>query len=298
MFSRKLAELVGYEGPGIIIVWYLVCAVIMKVITPPFGKMVAQAQINEGDYRGNHFDILSHSEEIAFYNGSKWEQGRINKSFDGLTNLVQKIIGLRFYMGIADSILVKYGAVFLGYFVVGLPVFGPRRKEYLNGINYDSAIIVKDYVRNTGLLINLSKAIGRIIISYKEIQNLAGYTALVNEANMVLDDMKKGSFERAIIDETYLSGTGKVTIDNEKLEMSNVPIVAPNGEVILKELSFTLEQGMNLFVDGPNGCGKTSIFRILGGLWPLYGGEMVTPDKRSLFFIPQTAYLPAGNLRD
>jgi len=201
-------------------------------------------------------------------------------------------------MGIADSILVKYGAVFLGYFVVGLPVFGPRRKEYMASINYDSTIIVKDYVRNTGLLINLSKAIGRIIISYKEIQNLAGYTALVHEADNVLDEMNAGNFERAIIDDTFLSGKGEKSIEDGKLEMKNVPIVAPNGEAVLKDLSFTLEQGMNLFVDGPNGCGKTSIFRILGGLWPIYGGSMTTPDQKQLFFIPQTAYLPSGNLRD
>jgi len=34
-------------------------------------------------------------------------------------------------MGIVDSMLVKYGAVMIGYTVVGLPVFGPGREEYL-----------------------------------------------------------------------------------------------------------------------------------------------------------------------
>ena len=31
-------------------------------------------------------------------------------------------------MGIFDSMLVKYGAVMVGYTVVGLPVFGPNRE--------------------------------------------------------------------------------------------------------------------------------------------------------------------------
>lgn len=73
MFSRKLSDTVGAEGPGMIIGWYLICSVIMKMITPPFGKMMAKSQNNEGEYRGHHYDILSHSEEIAFYNGGKWE---------------------------------------------------------------------------------------------------------------------------------------------------------------------------------------------------------------------------------
>jgi len=41
LFSRKLAELVGYEGPGLIFGWYAISAVIIKFISPPFGKLTA-----------------------------------------------------------------------------------------------------------------------------------------------------------------------------------------------------------------------------------------------------------------
>ena len=72
-------------------------------------------------------------------------------------------------MGIFDSLLVKYGAVMVGYAVVGLPVFGPRRATYLASVGSDKSKITKDYVRNSSLLINLAKAIGRLVVSYKEI---------------------------------------------------------------------------------------------------------------------------------
>jgi ATP-binding cassette subfamily D (ALD) protein 3 len=72
-------------------------------------------------------------------------------------------------MGIFESMLVKYGAFMVGYAVVGLPVFGPNRKAYLKKIKNDPKIIMNDYVRNTGLLINLAKAIGKIIVSYKDV---------------------------------------------------------------------------------------------------------------------------------
>jgi ATP-binding cassette subfamily D (ALD) protein 3 len=95
-------------------------------------------------------------------------------------------------MGVFDSMLTKYGAVLVGYAVVGLPVFGPGKEAYLKSVNYDPSLITRDYIRNSSLLINLAKAIGRLVISYKEIQQLAGYTTLVYEMKEVLDDLSNG----------------------------------------------------------------------------------------------------------
>jgi ATP-binding cassette subfamily D (ALD) protein 3 len=72
-------------------------------------------------------------------------------------------------MGTFDNMLVKYGAVMIGYSVVGLPVFGPGSSEYLKKVGTDTSAITRDYIRNTSLLINLAKAIGRLVISYREI---------------------------------------------------------------------------------------------------------------------------------
>lgn len=111
------------------------------------------------------------------------------------------ILGKRFFMGIFDSMLVKYGAVTVGYTVVGLPVFGPNREAYLKEVGNDSARITKDYIRNSSLLINLAKAIGRIVVSYKEVQSLAGYTTLVHEMEEVLSDLGKNQYKRVMVTE-------------------------------------------------------------------------------------------------
>ncbi len=99
-------------------------------------------------------------------------------------------------MGVIDSMLVKYGAVLVGYAIVGLPVFGPGSVEYLKKIGTDPSAITRDYVRNSSLLINLAKAIGRLVISYKEIQQLAGYTTLVYEmkVNLCCNSASFGGF--------------------------------------------------------------------------------------------------------
>lgn len=196
MFSRKLAELVGWLGPAVVVVWYFVSGVLIRLISPAFGRLTALEQKIEGEYRAKHSDLLNHSEEVAFYNGSEWEKARINDKFTELINHVKYVLHKRFLMGIFDSMLVKYGAVMVGYTVVGLPVFGPGREAYLKSVGNDPTKITKDYVRNSSLLINLAKAIGRIVVSYKDVQNLAGYTSLIHELDEVLKDLESGKFRR------------------------------------------------------------------------------------------------------
>ncbi|PHJ18061.1 abc atp-binding domain-containing protein [Cystoisospora suis] len=54
--------------------------------------------------------------------------------------------------------------------------------------------ITHDYIRNSSLLINLAKAIGRIVMAYKDVQQLSGITSRVHAFLQVLDDLKLGIY--------------------------------------------------------------------------------------------------------
>ena len=51
MFSRKLAELVGWEGPAVTVGWYFMSGLVIRAISPPFGRLTAIEQKLEGEYR-------------------------------------------------------------------------------------------------------------------------------------------------------------------------------------------------------------------------------------------------------
>jgi len=59
-------------------------------------------------------------------------------------------------------------------------------------------------------------------------------------------------------------------------------------------------------VTGANAVGKTSFFRVLGGLWPVHGGSLTvpaapgesTPGIGEIFLVPQRIYMCIGTLAD
>lgn len=42
LFSKKLAEMVGYKGPLIVILWYFLSGLFIKVVSPSFGELTAK----------------------------------------------------------------------------------------------------------------------------------------------------------------------------------------------------------------------------------------------------------------
>ncbi|TNN50098.1 ATP-binding cassette sub-family D member 3 [Liparis tanakae] len=93
-------------------------------------------------------------------------------------------------------------------------------------------------------------------------------------------------------------GSGHVINRDNIIKFEHAPLATPNGDVLIKDLTFEVRSGTNVLVCGPNGCGKSSLFRVLGELWPLFGGSLTKPDRGKLFYVPQRPYMTLGSLRD
>ncbi|KAI8095150.1 ABC transporter transmembrane region 2-domain-containing protein [Thamnidium elegans] len=309
LFAYKLGEAIGNEAPFFMIAYFVMSGVLLRAFSPPFGRYTAIEQKLEGDFRFTHSRIITHSEEIAFYRGGEREKEVVNSTFEKISNHVRKVYTLRFLNGIFDSVLVKYCATMTAYYLLARPVFDPRYATKHMGFNDDPTKLMEDYSRNSSYLINLSQAVGRLILTGRDLTRFAGYTSRVAELFDVLTDVREGKYKRTMMS-TEENGAGKnklvdtndtkgkVLIRDGVIIFDKVPIVTPNSDVLLKDLSFKVSTGMNCLISGPNGCGKSSLFRILGDLWPLFGGTLTKPAANKLFYVPQKPYLPLGTFRD
>jgi ATP-binding cassette, subfamily D (ALD), peroxisomal long-chain fatty acid import protein len=89
--------------------------------------------------------------------------------------------------------------------------------------------------------------------SYKDLSELAGHTARVSMLLDTIQDTRKGKFEKVLVSSAsmeensrILRGRGKI-IESEEIRFENVPIVTPNGDVLIKNLSFFVKPGASTF---------------------------------------------------
>ncbi|RSM07535.1 hypothetical protein CEP52_005160 [Fusarium oligoseptatum] len=299
IYTYSLSKSVGGEGVVFMSLLVQLSANVMRALTPPFGKYVADEARLEGEFRFQHSRLIDYSEEIALYGGHSAEKDTLDKGYFTLIKHVNYILRRRFYHGFMEDFVIKYFWGALGLMLCSVPVF----IKMPGHVAMNMGDRTEAFVTNRRMLLSASDAFGRIMFSYREVMELAGYTSRVATLLDVMDDVQSGHFEKKLVsssgiegNEAVLKGRGTVHESND-ITFIDVPIISPNGDVLVKALSFTLKHGDHLLVVGPNGCGKSSLFRILGGLWPVYGGTVYKPPFHAIFYIPQRPYLSRGSLR-
>lgn len=325
MRSSKKMNANIISGPTLAIAVISLTAHIIRVVSPKFGQLVAEEANRYGYLRHIHSRIITNSEEIAFYGGHKVELQQLRQAYNRLVSQMNNIFTQKLWFVMLEQFFMKYVWSGTGMIMVSLPILtsgvGSAKTDANDaGTKLNSSVSERTQYLTTArnLLISAADAIERLMSSYKEIVALAGYTYRVAGMLQVFEETAQGIYHKnTVMENTEMNGIiefkdgkpiakGRIiytdTPNDMTITLRSVPVVTPNCDIVVPSLTLCIEQGMHLLITGPNGCGKSSLFRILSGLWPIYAGELYIPrpveDKPCMFYIPQRPYMSTGSLCD
>jgi putative ATP-binding cassette transporter len=243
------------------------------------GRMTSlyyQQRRKEADFRFGLVRVRENAEFIALYNGEKQELTRVHGLFGSLyenySRLIRWQFGLNFFQYTHTLLMALLPSI----------VIAPR---VLSG-----EFEVGRIVEATGAF---GAIMGSLTILVDNMESLAMFAAGISRVKALNSSLKRVGAPSRL-------GREKIAmVPSERLHFDNITLQTPNYQrTLIKDFTASIPCGESLMIIGGSGLGKSSLLRMMAGLWTCGVGTIERPDIGQLLFLPQHAYMIAGTLRE
>ncbi|WP_341528314.1 ATP-binding cassette domain-containing protein [Nostoc sp. UHCC 0302] len=287
-FSATFLEKVLEMATFLVILWSLsqFIAVVLVVYTI-IGNLIAvylaqelnkikQEELEfDADYTYGLTHVRNHAESIAFFQGEKKELNIIQRRFNNIIKSAKRKINWELTQDIFNR--GYQAAIQIFPFIV----FGPL--QIRGEIEFGE-------IAQASLACNLfATAMAELIREFATSGRFSSYVQRLGEFSDAIEFVNKEPEKVSTIK----------TIEENHLAFENVTLQTPNYEqVIVEDLSLSVQPGEGLLIVGPSGRGKSSLLRAIAGLWNAGTGRLVRPPLEEVLFLPQRPYIILGTLRE
>ncbi len=266
--------------PGYMVWAALIYALIGTTLTILVGRPMVRHNADkttaEADFRFGLTRVRESGEGIALIRGEADERRGLREQFGVVRTRVRTLMrSQRNLMWLTSG----YGAVAVIFpTIVASPAY------------FAGALTLGGLMQIGAAFGEVQRALSWFVDSFP---NLAHWRASVGRVIALRDAL--ASLDALAADPTQPT-ISVVETDEQQLVFGDLEVAFANGTTVIQEASATIEAGERVLIKGESGTGKSTLFRAIGGLWPWGAGDIRTPPRRDMTFMPQRPYLPLGTL--
>lgn len=267
------------------LVWVaLIYSIFSTVIAHLVGRKLKNLNIDrqhrEADYRAALLRVRDHAEQIAFYNGSEAETGRLKQRYLRIRDNWRRLTNCEFRQETFWATYVRI-SIFIPILAT-LPMYLAKTMTF------------GDMMQTRTSFARVQDSFGWFTDSYRRLIEWAAVVERLSGFQTALEQVEQEGRSPA-----RPASAPALTLNNHRqsgiLVLQNLTVHTQTGSPLLSHINLEAHAPEWVLLEGRSGIGKSTLLRALAGLWPYYQGSFALDG--SLLFLPQRPYLPADTLR-